>query len=113
MEKKIIVLLCSIVLFTATSAFAEAPIQQTVQTVSVAELLEHNKRLLEGTTIGAVLRTSSNKEASALYYKAMDLAALANEAHQKGSSDWARSLVSKSTHKIYAADAAHWGMYVK
>lgn len=70
-------------------------------------VLAHNQWLLESTTIGVVLKESSNPRVIDLYTEAAILYRAAKDAHQSGRERDASVLANKSISAIYTADKVH------
>ena len=101
------------VLFTLTFGANTVLANQDTQphsTISAWAVLEHNSRLIEGTTIGANLKTSSNKDVVSLYKMANDLFREAQKAHQSGNEATAKKLAVQSINTIYTADRVHYNL---
>ena len=72
--------------------------------LSAETVLEHNERLLHGTTIGAGLNNSSNQQAKDLYVTAQRLYFNAMNTFRSGQKESARQMSYQSIRTLYRAD---------
>ena len=79
-------------------------------TLSANTVLEHNKRLLLGTTIAETLASGNESKARDLFIEAYDLNLQAEEAFKSGNMDAAKELASQSIHILYRADRLHYNL---
>ena len=82
--------------------------EERVHTISVGTILDHNHHLLEGTTLGSILKVSPDREVRILYRQAEVFLQEAKKAHEFGDNIKARTLASKSINIIYDADRTHY-----
>jgi hypothetical protein len=78
--------------------------------VSTWAVLEHNRRLLDGTTIGDVLKKTTNSQARHHYTQARWLYDKAIITYQSGQEELARDLAFQSIHAIYKSDRLHYNL---
>lgn len=98
----------------ATILFGLLLIMSTAQAeehrVDVGEFLSHNQRLLDETTIGNDLKTTTNATAEALLEEARVALRSARIAYKAKRFETAKDFSLVSIHAIYAADRAHYGL---
>jgi hypothetical protein len=87
-----------------------APTEQTHAMISAGSVLQHNKHLLNNTTIGEDLKASSTQRVKSLYKMAHDFFLEATDAHRSGLERKAKELAHKSISFFYAADKAHYNL---
>ncbi len=87
-----------------------APTEQTHAMISAGSVLQHNKHLLDNTTIGKDLKTSPTQRVKNLYKMAYNFFIEATDAHKSGQERKAKELAHKSINIFYAADKAHYNL---
>jgi hypothetical protein len=73
-------------------------------------LLEHNRRLLGGTTIGSTLSNSPNLRARGLYIEALKLHKKAIVTYRAGQEDLAKVYAYQSIRTLYRSDRLHYNL---
>ena len=110
-EKSLLLNLMFVSLSIATAVVqAEEDIKFGISTYSAGAILEHNNRLLYGTTIGVALVKTSNKQAKELYTQALRFNQKATNALQSGKEELAKEYALESIHTIYRSDRQHYNL---
>jgi len=87
------------------------PSNQTYNSsLPASSILEHNNRLLYGTTIGATLIKTTNNQAKELHKQALILNEKAIDAYRNGKENLAKEYATQSIHIIYNADRQHYNL---
>jgi len=76
--------------------------------LSAMAILEHNQRLMEQTTIGDTLKTTTNSRAQDLLTQARVLFKKAITAYHSGEEELAKDLAFESITTIYESDKHHY-----
>lgn len=84
-----------------------------ILTAPARMILDHNKWLLNGTTIGSTLSRSSNTKAQGLYQQAHRLYRKAETSLESGEENLARDLAHQSIQSLYESDRQHYNLAAK
>lgn len=118
-ERWLLILICNLFITAVDSTHAETSV--AIGNVQKSEnaapymyttwaILQHNERLLNGTTIGEALKASTNQEAIRLFNDAQNLFKEASEAHQSGKNVLAKELSLRSIITFYKSDRIHYNL---
>ena len=84
--------------------------EQHILTAPARMILDHNKWLLVGSTIGSALSKSSNSKAKGLYNEAHRLYTKAETSYESGEENLARDLSQQSMKALYESDKHHYAL---